>query len=186
MPRKQGGSKEKGGLRLLWIPTGSRHKHKSNKYYLRDNYDSPKRSMMSGDSPNYLDFKEGRSTPPPTTSKEVLAQDAHSGECKSDILAASVILEPLKNKEMCYIDVDNEPRASKKDDDIITPDNNALKSDLKENCGKAELNGLLDQTDASVVPSTNSEKKECDEENNNSCVVNCLYYSLQCCECNIM
>ncbi|KAK5642976.1 hypothetical protein RI129_009143 [Pyrocoelia pectoralis] len=145
---------------------------------------------MSGDSPNthtkdYLDFKEGRSTPPPTTSKDVVVQNNVGEECKPEILAASVILEPLKNKELCYIDVGDEHLPHKKNDDIITPEDKNVRSDLKDEGDRKGLNGMIDQIDGNLLPPPALEKEDSDAENNN-CVVNCLYYSLQCCECNIM
>ncbi|KAF5295495.1 hypothetical protein FQR65_LT10483 [Abscondita terminalis] len=147
-------------------------------------------AMMSGDSPNshakdYFDFKEGRSTPPPTTSKDVVVLN-NSGEAKAEILAASVILEPLKqpcNNQLGVTD-GGQPN-HKNDDEIIAQEDKPLKSEnLTDEGDRKKLNGTIDKLDGNWNPNSSTKKNEDDSDEN--CAVKCLYYTLQCCECNIM
>ncbi|KAK4877709.1 hypothetical protein RN001_010215 [Aquatica leii] len=190
MPLSNSGNKKKNGFGVIWIPRGSRHKHKKNKYYVRDNYD-PRRAMMSGDSPNshtkdYYDFKEGRSTPPPTTSKDIAIQSSSGGgEAKAEILAASVILEPLKEPCSNHVGVIDSQSNHKNDDEIIAQEDKPLKSEhLTDEGDQKKLNGTIDKLDGNWVPTSDVKKDE--EDSDENCAVKCLYYTLQCCECSIM
>jgi len=189
------GKGKKSGLRVFWIPTG--HKKHKNKYYVRDNYDSPESAMMSGDSPNshskeLFDFKEGRSTPPPTTSKDIAVQSGSStADAKTDVVAASSVLaEPPKEHGpgTNYVGVIDPHADHKHDDDIVATEEKPLKSDDHPEAGdkrdvSKKINGMIDKVDGNLAPS--SEKKQ-EEEEDDSCAVKCLYYTLQCCECTVM
>ncbi|KAF5292134.1 hypothetical protein FQA39_LY14089 [Lamprigera yunnana] len=184
---KSGGNKKKSGFGVVWIPSRS-HKHKKNKYYIRDNYASPKRAMMSGDTPNshakdYFDFKEGRSTPPPTTSKDIAVQSCSSGDAKADILTAAVILEPIKEPYNNYIEITDSKSNHSNEDEIITQEEKPFKNaHLADEENNERLNGIIDKLDGNWVPSSDLKKEEYDD----TCTVRCLYYTLQCCECSIM
>jgi len=199
MSKSGGKSKKGGGLRVFWLPTGHKsHKHKKNKYYAHDNFDSPKSAMMSGDSPNshgkdYFDFKEkeGRSTPPPTTSKDISVQSSSGGkDAKGDIVSASVLAEPPKEHGpgTNFVGIIDGHSEHKNDDEIVSTEDKPLRNDDRPEAGDKKdapkkLNGTIDKLDGNWVPP--AEKKEDDEEEDN-CGVKCLYYTLQCCECTVM
>lgn len=141
--------------------------------------------MMSGDSPtthDLFDFPpEGRRTPPPTTSKDI-----GSTEAKTDIVAASVMVEPPKGGD--FVGVLDEDKT--KDDEILASEERSARidghqrddGDRKE--ATKQLNGNKDKLDGNWVP-VDDLKKE-DEEYDDNCAVKCLYYTLQCCECTVM
>lgn len=138
---------------------------------------------MSGDSPsshtnNIFDFKEGRVSPGPTTSKELACQSG------SSVVTASVLVEPKKEESqeplLCspISNISDElPTAEKtlKLDDAPNPDDKSNPSDRKLN-GTDKLDGMW------VAPEKKVDKGE-EEEN---CTVKCLYYTMQCCECTLM
>lgn len=156
--------------------------------------------MMSGDSPNshgkeFFDFKEGRSTPPPTTSKDIAVQsNTAAAEVKSDTGAVSVLAEPLKEHGPAtncigFLDARSD---SRNDDDIVKTDDKCIKEDDRDrheagDKGDApphKLNGSVDMLDGQWIPPADLKKQ--DEEQDDNCTVRCLYYTLQCCECTIM
>lgn len=157
--------------------------------------------MMSGDSPNshskdFFDFKEGRSTPPPTTSKDIAIQSSSNiPDGKTDIVAASVLAEPLKEHGpgTNYVGViEGHSDHHKNDDEILSSEDKPFKDDSRPEAGDKndkrdspkKINGTIDQLDGSWIPPADVKKDE-DEEDDN-CTVKCLYYTLQCCECTIM
>ncbi|CAH0547784.1 unnamed protein product [Brassicogethes aeneus] len=56
--------------------------------------------------------------------------------------------------------------------------------EMDDNCDKKANGG--DKLDGVWVPTAKKDKPRQDEEMDDNCVVKCLYYTLQCCECNIM
>lgn len=149
---------------------------------------------MSGDSPsaftneNVFDFKEGRSSPGPTTSKE-----------NNQVVTASVLVEPpkekLKDKEGEIDEPDfsdptlnpvGDKRNKPKSDDDKTLDLDDPHYDLakKEN-NKEDQNLLYNGLDR--LPNPYARQKEFDEESEeNKCMVNCVYYTMECCKCSIL
>lgn len=214
--KKQGHHHGGGGLRVFWFPSKS-HKHKKNKYYVSSNSreDSPTRSIMSGDSPNRDDFfefpKDGRSSPTPTSSKDVGIQ---SGIAGNTVAQASILVDPKEQK-----DKDKDDKDKDKEDDILnSPTSNNSSHDEKDNDktlpledsfnpdkdrkddkdrgddkkdkndknGDKKLNG--DRLDGVWVP-TDKKSNDIDfgnDKDDNNCLVQCLYYSMQCCDCNII
>lgn len=149
---------------------------------------------MSGDSPNaftnenVFDFKEGRSSPAPTTSKDN----------NQSVVTASVLVEPPKEKEK------NKDRDKEDDEpDFSTPvlnpgdKDNRRKSNAErtlefsdpnfdnDKSGKKEdqnlLNGGLDR-----LPNPYARKETGEEEEDDTCIVNCIYYTMECCKCSIV
>lgn len=55
------------------------------------------------------------------------------------------------------------------------------KKDRKED--KFKKNGNIDKLDGVWVP---KEKKQQDEQDEDNCIVKCLYVTMTCCECSIM
>lgn len=148
------------------------------------------RSIMSGDSPNMhrnemFDFKEGRQSPTPTTSKD-----------GANAIQASIIVEPGTNKKeeedespsLVSPILNNAYDESRKTDGDQTMRLDELSYSGKKDDDKDEkrmLNGELDKLDGVWVPSNNTRKKSIEEEDDDKCV-NCLYYTMQCCECTII
>lgn len=151
---------------------------------------------MSGDSPsaftneNVFDFKEGRSSPGPTTSKE-----------HNQRVTASVLVEPpkeeVKNKESETTDEPDfsDPTLNKpvvdrqtkpKSDDDKTLDSNDPNYELsKKEDSKEDQNLLSNGLDR--LPNPYARQKDFDEESEeNKCLVNCIYYTMECCKCTIL
>ncbi|XP_019870218.2 uncharacterized protein LOC109598740 isoform X2 [Aethina tumida] len=147
-------------------------------------------SIMSGDSPNAhrdqnFDFtKESRSSPLPTTSREHTLQST----AVPDAQKASVAVEPEKKEgeplDICCPTLNNDECEDKRrnsdasdkakfdDRDRDTPDKNE----------KRKLNGGDKLDGVWVTP----KKKPEEVEEDDNCLVKCLYYTMQCCECNVM
>lgn len=162
------------------------------------------RIIMSGDSPNahrneVFDFKEGRSSPIATSSKDIGIQSGSSGG-GGGAVTASVLVEPSKettehNKEEEHVDLNSTTlNNSSECDDMLSIDaEKTLKLDDSSNSNnsknnkdeKKNLNGDYDKLDG--VWNKNEQKKDdginYDDDN---CIVQCLYYSIQCCDCAIM
>ncbi|KAJ8985151.1 hypothetical protein NQ317_012803 [Molorchus minor] len=151
------------------------------------------RSIMSGDSPNshqndIFDFKEGRTSPAPTTSKDIGIQ---SGE----VVQASVLVEPTKEDESKDLNSPilnngaNEDRSSCEQDQTVQLDdlsyNGKGKGD-KDDQERRKLNGEFDKLDGAWVPRNDIKKNNKTEDDDDNCTVKCLYYTMQCCECSIM
>ena len=158
-------------------------------------------SIMSGDSPNaftnenVFDFKEGRSSPAPTTSKD---------QNTSGYVTASVLVEPQKEKGKDK-DKDKEdedrpdfstptlnPGADKEkrrpsDADKTLELNDPRNEDSGKGGDKKEeqnlLNGGLDR-----LPNPYARSKAYDDEDSeeDTCIVNCIYYTMECCKCSIV
>lgn len=136
---------------------------------------------MSGDSPTshaneaIFDFREGRSSPIPTTSKDPIPP--HS------IVTASVLIEPKKadeEKQDSAVLTSPVPKESK--DEAIKEE--TLKLNDSSGCGNPpeKANGS-DKLDGSWIPA--HDEKAADKEDE-ECAVKCLYYTMQCCECTII
>ncbi|RZC33518.1 hypothetical protein BDFB_013065 [Asbolus verrucosus] len=153
---------------------------------------------MSGDSPNaftnenVFDFKEGRSSPAPTTSKDHIY---------GNVVTASVLVEPQKEKGKDKdkeadedhpdfssptfnggADKENRRRSdADKTLELNDPKYNSEKGDKKEE--QNLLNGGLDK-----LPNPYGRSKEYNEEESDedSCIVNCIYYTMECCKCSIV
>lgn len=155
---------------------------------------------MSGDSPSshatetIFDFKEGRHSPIPTTSKDPTQQN---------FVTASVLVEPPppplppkkekdeeKEQDGCPL---NSPIANNTSD--VNDEHHGDEETLKLNdggggCGfddnkrddEKKLNGP-DMLDGKWIPAQDAIKNEKEEE---ECAVKCLYYTMQCCECTIL
>jgi len=184
------------GLRVVWI-TGRRghrrlrHHGGSHQYNKWEEEHSPRRSIMSGDSPDEPEYQySGRSTPPPTTSylhhghshnkppSPLVPRNVNKEDEKSDVIKEQEDKDKDKDKEMKDHDKDDIDsstiRTSDKKDDKGRADDGSKDSDDKN---KEKLsNGL----DAKWHPPPEAPPEERD------CVVDCLYYTLQCCECTIM
>lgn len=149
---------------------------------------------MSGDSPsaftneNVFDFKEGSSSPAPTTSKE-----------HNQVVTASVLIEPPKEKvkekegetdEPDFSDPTLNPvgdkRSKPKSDDDKTLDLDNPNYELtKKGNNKEDQNLLYNGLDR--LPNPYARQKEFDEESEeNKCMVNCVYYTMECCKCSIL
>ncbi|CAH1366806.1 unnamed protein product [Tenebrio molitor] len=154
-------------------------------------------SIMSGDSPNaftnenVFDFKEGRSSPAPTTSKD------HN----QSVVTASVLVEPQKEKgkEKEKEGDEDQPDFSSP---ILNPETN------KENRRKSDADKTLEMNDDKYgdegkdkkedqnllnggldrLPNPYARSKEYGEEESedDTCVVNCIYYTMECCKCSIV
>ncbi|KAJ8925188.1 hypothetical protein NQ315_001374 [Exocentrus adspersus] len=156
-------------------------------------------SIMSGDSPNthqtdLFDFKEGRVSPAPTTSKDVGVQSG------GELVQASVLVEPAKdnkeeedNKEMSspILNGSQDERRCSTDADDQTVQLDELHfsgsgrgEDRRQE--KRKLNGEADKLDGVWVPNREPRKDTKAEEEDDNCTVKCLYYTMQCCECTIM
>lgn len=149
---------------------------------------------MSGDSPNthqtdIFDFKEGRSSPAPTTSKDATV---HGGE----VVQASVLVEPDKDKDKEDESKDlnspilnnssqDERRQSDAEQTVQVDELNFSGKD-KDRREKRKLNGDLDKLDGVWVPSREPRKEVKSDDDDDNCTVKCLYYTMQCCECTIM
>ncbi|XP_044270206.1 uncharacterized protein LOC123014941 isoform X2 [Tribolium madens] len=154
-------------------------------------------SIMSGDSPNaftnenVFDFKEGRSSPAPTTSKD------HN---QSGVVTASVLVEPQKEKEKSKDKDKEEEDEPDFSSPTLNPEDkeNRRRSDADKTLelndpkydddkGKKEeqnlLNGGLDR-----LPNPYARSKELGEEDSedDTCIVNCIYYTMECCKCSIV
>lgn len=146
---------------------------------------------MSGDSPHahndIIDYIDGgRSSPAPTTSKD-------PQPLTTSVVQASVLVEPEKDHEeeengLCSPILNNtscDDNINNQDSDKTFPlddlDHNGKKKDKNE---KGKLNGEADKLDG-VWMSNDTRKKPLEEDDDN-CVVNCLYYTMQCCECVII
>lgn len=143
---------------------------------------------MSGDSPHshndieYID--SGRSSPAPTTSKDPQA---------TSVVQASVLVEPEKNQDederaLCSPILNNSTCDEKHNSQDLEKtvslddlDHNGKKKDKNE---REKLNGDVDKLDGVWIPSNDARKKPLEEDEN--CMVNCLYYTMQCCECVII
>lgn len=141
---------------------------------------------MSGDSPSshaaetIFDFKDGRHSPIPTTSKE---------PAPHNIVTASVLVEPPKKEqekeqEACPF---NSPIANNTGD-VKNERNNEETLKLNDSSGyddkmedAKKLNGS-DKLDGKWIPAQETKSEKEDEE----CAVKCLYYTMQCCECRIL
>ncbi|XP_015833470.1 uncharacterized protein LOC659636 isoform X2 [Tribolium castaneum] len=151
-------------------------------------------SIMSGDSPNaftnenVFDFKEGRSSPAPTTSKE------HN---QGGVVTASVLVEPQKEKSK---DKDKE---EEDEPDFSTPTlnpgdkENRRQSDADKTLdlndpkydgdkGKEEQNLLNGGLDRLPKPYASSKELGEEESEDDTCIVNCIYYTMECCKCSIV
>lgn len=155
---------------------------------------------MSGDSPSshatdtIFDFKEGRQSPIPTTSKESTSQP-------QNFVTASVLVEKPpkrdeeKEQESCLF---NSPLANNTCE--VNNEHGNDESTLKLNSTgggggggggfdgdkkdeQRKLNGPSDMLDGKWIPAQDATKNEKDEE---ECAVKCLYYTMQCCECTIL
>lgn len=140
---------------------------------------------MSGDSPNshtndIFDFKD-RSSPIPTTSKDIAVQSGPS------IVTASVLVEPSKVSECKPDEPGVDSPVSSVPDDVSSPER-TLK--LDDTCNSGDQNpdkqpNGLDKLDGVWIPPV-EEKKLGMNEDDEGCAVKCLYYTMQCCECTIM
>ncbi|XP_018570518.1 uncharacterized protein LOC108910414 isoform X2 [Anoplophora glabripennis] len=154
-------------------------------------------SIMSGDSPNthqtdIFDFKEGRTSPAPTTSKDAAVQSG------GEVVHATVLVEPEKDKDKDKEDESkdlNSPilnNASQDERRSSDPDQTVQLEELKfsgkdkDRREKRKLNGDLDRLDGVWVPSRDPRKDVKAEEDDENCTVKCLYYTMQCCECAII
>lgn len=142
---------------------------------------------MSGDSPSshaaetIFDFREGRHSPVPTTSKDPIPQQ--------NIVTASVLVEPPKKEEekeqeACLF---NSPIANntsevkdERDNEETMKLNDCNAYDDKRDDPR-KLNGS-DMLDGKWIPAQDAKSEKDDEE----CAVKCLYYTMQCCECRIL
>ncbi|KAJ8938575.1 hypothetical protein NQ314_011434 [Rhamnusium bicolor] len=122
---------------------------------------------MSGDSPNshqndIFDFKEGRSSPLPTTSKDVAIQ---SGE----VVQASVLVEPDKDKEddskglnsPILNNSSNDEHCKSDPDQTVQLDEmsySGKRKGDKDDPEKKKLNGDFDKLDGVWVPSQGTKK----------------------------
>lgn len=151
---------------------------------------------MSGDSPNahrneVFDFKEGRSSPIATSSKDIGVQSGNSG-----VVTASVLVEPHREeKEEDRVDLNSTTlNNTTETTDMLSIDaEKTMKLDdsssgavrKKSSDDAKNANGEYDKLDG--VWNKNEPKKEdgisYDDDN---CIVQCLYYSMQCCDCAIM
>lgn len=142
---------------------------------------------MSGDSPSshvtetIFDFKEGRHSPIPTTSKEPTPP--------RNIVTASVLVEPPKKEEekeqeSCpfgspVANNGDDVKADRGDEEPPKLDDSGGREDRKDELRKH--NGA-DALDGKWVPPLDAKSDKDDEE----CAVKCLYYTMQCCECTIL
>lgn len=144
---------------------------------------------MSGDSSNshtndIFDFKDGRISPAPTTSKDISVQGG------SSVVAASVLVEPNKDIEKPDELVPNSPASiiGEVENDFASAER-TLPLNENQDSGDADpsnnkQNGL-DKLDGQWIhPKDEKGTQQPQEEEN--CTVKCLYYTLQCCECTIM
>lgn len=134
---------------------------------------------MSGDSPNahtnnVFDYLEGRSSPTPTTSKEA-----------NTLVAASVLVEPSKadEKERNSISLPGSKAHDATDQSKLLKLEGKTEIDGNKEPPK-DVNGSNEKLNAKLVPPPNSVKGDNDDDEN--CIVKCLYYTMQCCECTII
>lgn len=148
---------------------------------------------MSGDSPNafthehVFDFKEGgRTSPVPTTSKD------HQG---TQGVTASVLVEPpqkdgeKKEDEPDFSSPTLNPNSGEKRHSI--PDNTLELNEQKYEGDKREKEdeNLLNNgggLGAKVHPKPPKQGNEVEEREDDSCIVNCIYYTMECCKCSIL
>lgn len=147
---------------------------------------------MSGDSPHahndiieYIDG--GRSSPAPTTSKD-------PQPISTSVVQASVLVEPEKDCEESenslsspiFNNLTCDDSGESQDNDKTVPldelDHNGKK---KGKNNDRKLNGDADKLDGVWIPNNDPRKKPLEEDEEN-CAVNCLYYTMQCCECTIL
>ncbi|KAJ8948749.1 hypothetical protein NQ318_017918 [Aromia moschata] len=127
-----------------------------------------KMSIMSGDSPNshqndLFDFKEGRSSPTPTTSKDVGVQ---SGE----VVQASVLVEPHRdddagkdlNSPILNSGSGEDPEQTVQLDDLDFSGGKRRcdNADRKDSPEKKKLNGEFDRLDGVWVPPARPEEQQ--------------------------
>lgn len=146
---------------------------------------------MSGDSPSshatetIFDFKEGRHSPIPTTSKD---------PTQHNFVTASVLVEKPpkkdeeKKQEASLLSVPIANNTSEVIDDHGNEEKLKLNDGGDHGCdddGKGvenKLNGPADMLDGKWIPAQDVKNDKEEEE----CAVKCLYYTMQCCECTIL
>lgn len=145
---------------------------------------------MSGDSPHahndIIDYIDGgRSSPAPTTSKDIQP-------ISTSVVQASVLVEPEKDREdensLCSPILNNpsdDNRDNRDPDKTVALDELNYDGKKKDKNDRKKLNGEADKLDGVWIPSSDPRKKPLEEDEDN-CVVNCLYYTMQCCECVIL
>lgn len=148
---------------------------------------------MSGGSPaesDILGFGAGRSTPPPTTSYMAARSEIEGAGDASTLLEQKEPKEKDKDKEETDKDKEKEERGPMgpgenpgyKEDDAIMRDD----SDRKDRDGGGDRGGKKmsngDVFDGAVKLPLGA---KVEEEEDETCMVKCLYYTMQCCECTI-
>ncbi|XP_065161787.1 uncharacterized protein [Atheta coriaria] len=166
----------------------------TSKYLKNNGFVMMMSSIMASDSSPTADNKEfsypapGRSTPPPTTSYVSARQESQA------IAIDQNIAKPIPEKETDDLKEKDAKEKEKDDVDMSAPDANPGykpeerkddKRDFKEDKGggggDTKLNGGSKLETAFMLP-LDAKDDEVEEE---SCTVNCLYYTMQCCECVI-
>ncbi|KAH1008208.1 uncharacterized protein LOC109537679 isoform X3 [Dendroctonus ponderosae] len=215
----------KRGFKLFFFPKaqGQKHKHKKNKYYVsHKDESSPTGSIMSGDSPLHnnrtaeafsfnadsnqegrpqlLDSKqvfssEGRSSPVPTTSKEVAVQSAPTDEKVGDRPGGKgeVLAEPIGDKDKEDKDEISSPTSNHDSDGEDQCDDNEERRNGKKDSGeheggdKKEGKNNFDKLDGQWIPPEKKQQVEKeDEKEEEDSIVKCLSVTMACCECSIM
>ncbi|GLV42699.1 Juvenile hormone epoxide hydrolase 2 [Carabus blaptoides fortunei] len=203
--------KKGGGFNVLWIPGKRHNKHKNHghgKHHGRSNNSSIgsqrgpvaeaagtatlHRAMMSGDTPECHardPFHELKDKSPACSSG--LPKPA------GELVTASVLVEPQPKQDgpvQCPPVDGPEPRRARStstDDDVIETAETPLAIRKCPN-GKERIaqDDAPDSTDSAMFVGNNingkKKKNVNDSEEEDGCVVKCLYYTLQCCECTIM
>ncbi|XP_076272561.1 uncharacterized protein LOC143204022 isoform X2 [Rhynchophorus ferrugineus] len=137
---------------------------------------------------------EGRSSPVATTSRDVGVQKGVTDDKVKGEVQASVLVEPgegrdkeekeyfgsptLNNEE---IHSDNDKDASRRSTDNDGGYGGRDRRDRKDD--KFRKNGNIDRLDGVWVPKEQKPRSEQDDDN---CIVKCLYVTMTCCECSIM
>ncbi|XP_018330685.1 uncharacterized protein LOC108740737 isoform X2 [Agrilus planipennis] len=148
-------------------------------------------AMMSGDSPNsqkheLFEFKEDRKPPSPTTSRDAAVQIENANANNTDLAAASAFSDKV-NDEVSKEPYANEVHEPHKNEDEIlaTAEEVPLRTEKRQSSdgNYVSRNDNLNRLDGITIKPVN--KKE-ETEEDESCGIKCLYYTLQCCECTIM
>lgn len=140
--------------------------------------------MMSGDStlPAGTQLKIDTELPPAPPISTAQDKSNQSGE------AAAILLDHAKPATLSITPPaipghhdDNDEPFSTKDSGSQTPDENTKDTKLL-------VTNSLDNVDAIYKPNNNIAKpglEEDQESEKEECLVKCLYYAIQCCECNL-
>lgn len=146
---------------------------------------------MSGDSPaesDLLGLGAGRSTPPPTTSYMAARNEIEGAGDASTLLEQKEPKEKEKDTEEANNENERGPigpgeNPGYKEDDVIMRDD----SDRKD-CDKGGGRGDKKMSNGDVLDGAIKLPlgAKVEEEEDETCMVKCLYYTMQCCECTLL